>query len=76
MNAFSHATSNDRHNNRRLRYTPSTASHLLSKCILDNLTLLEHRITLAGDSGQAAELSVDTRAGHLSGLSAGFDVGE
>ena len=54
----------------------STASHLLSKCILDNLTLLEHRITLAGDSGQAAELSVDTRAGHLSGLSAGFDVGE
>ena len=49
---------------------------LQSERIVNNLTLLEHRVTLAGDSGQAAELSVDTRAGHLSGLSAGFDVGE
>jgi hypothetical protein len=54
----------------------STVSHLQIECILNNLTLLEHRITLAGDSGRAAELSVDTRAGHLSGLLAGFDVGE
>jgi hypothetical protein len=54
----------------------STPSLLLSKCILNNLTLLEHRITLAGYSGRAADLSVDTRAGHLSGLSDGFDVGE
>ena len=54
----------------------STRSLLQSKCILDNLTLLEHRVTLAGYSGRAADLSVDTRAGHLSGLSDGFDVGE
>ncbi|KAL3822418.1 hypothetical protein ACHAXA_007425 [Cyclostephanos tholiformis] len=39
----------------------STVSLLLSKCILNNLTLLEHRITLASDSGRAAEPSVDTR---------------
>jgi hypothetical protein len=54
----------------------STVSHLQIECILNNLTLLEHRITLADDSGRAAELLVDTRAGHLSGLLAGFDVGE
>jgi hypothetical protein len=54
----------------------STISLLQIECILNNLTLLEHRITLAGDSGRAAELSVDTHAGHLSGLLAVFDVGE
>ncbi len=54
----------------------STGSCLQSKRIVNNLTLLEHRITLADDSGQAAELSVDTCVGHLSGLLAGFDVGE
>ena len=47
-----------------------------SERIVNNLTLLEHGVTLAGDSRRAAELLVDTRTMHLDGLEVGREVGE
>ncbi len=53
---------------------PRVADPPEAERILNNLILLEHRVMLAGPSGGAAELSVDTSAGHLIGWSDGFDA--